>query len=90
MPERWLPEHTEDPASPFYGDNRAVHKPFGYGNRDCVGRILAYHEMRLLMAKILWHFDMELAPECREWHRQRIMILWEKPPLMVKIKRREM
>ncbi|KAI4155761.1 MAG: hypothetical protein LQ340_000781 [Diploschistes diacapsis] len=88
IPERWLPESTEDPASPFYNDQRAVHKPFSYGPRDCIGRILAYHEMRLVLAKVLWNFDMELAEDSRDWNQQRIIVSWEKPPLKVTLKPR--
>ena len=88
IPERWLPENTEEPGSPFYHDERAVHKPFGYGPRDCIGRNLAYHEMRLILAKILWHFDLELSENCCNWDRQRIIMVWEKPPLNVILKPR--
>ncbi|KAI1817267.1 cytochrome P450 [Poronia punctata] len=83
LPERWLPESVNDPSSPFYNDRREIHKPFSFGPRDCIGRNLAYHEMRLIMAKILFHFDMRLDPSCDEWHDQRVFGLWEKPPLKV-------
>ncbi|KAI1363826.1 cytochrome P450 [Xylaria arbuscula] len=83
LPERWLPEAATDPKSPFYHDRREAHRPFSFGPRDCIGRNLAYHEMRLIMAKVLFNFDLRLDPSCNEWYRQRIFALWEKPPLMV-------
>ncbi|KAI8635575.1 cytochrome P450 [Xylariaceae sp. FL1651] len=83
LPERWLPEATTDPTSPFYHDRREVHRPFNFGPRDCIGRNLAYHEMRLIMAKVLFHFDLRLDASCNEWYHQRIFALWEKPPLKV-------
>ncbi|KAJ2998612.1 hypothetical protein NUW58_g262 [Xylaria curta] len=83
LPERWLPEATTDPNSPFYHDRREVHRPFSFGPRDCIGRNLAYHEMRLIMAKILFNFDLRLDASCNDWYRQRIYGLWEKPPLKV-------
>ncbi|KAI0596777.1 cytochrome protein [Biscogniauxia sp. FL1348] len=89
VPERWLPESTADPASPFFNDRRDSHKPFSYGPRDCIGRNLAYHEMRLIMARILWNFDLTLDERCNDWHRQKIMSIWEKPPLWVYVKERE-
>ena len=46
---------------------------------------MAYHEMRLIIAKLLWHFDMELCVESEEWIKQKVYTLWEKPPLMVKL-----
>jgi cytochrome P450 len=88
IPERWLPESTNDPSSPFYNDRREVHKPFSFGPRDCIGRNLAYHEMRLIMARLLWNFDLALDEQSKNWHEQKILALWERPPLMVFVKRR--
>ncbi|XXH04521.1 hypothetical protein Hte_010937 [Hypoxylon texense] len=89
IPERWLHESTINPASPFYHDRRDAHRPFSFGPRDCIGRNLAYHEMRLIMARLLWNFDFTLDAESRNWHEQKIYALWEKPPLQVMIKQRE-
>jgi cytochrome P450 len=47
---------------------------------------LAYHEMRLVMAKVLYAFDFELAPESDNWKDQETFILWQKKPLMCKLK----
>ena len=88
-PERWLPEHQQDPTSPFFNDNREVFRPFSDGPRNCIGRNLAYHEMRLIMARLLWNFDMTLCEISRNWSKQRTFALWEKPPLMVKLKVRQ-
>ncbi|KAI0376829.1 cytochrome P450 [Hypomontagnella monticulosa] len=89
IPERWLPESTTNPASPFHKDRRDVHRPFSFGPRDCIGRNLAHHEMRLIMARVLWNFDMSLDENCRNWHEQKIYALWEKPPLEVTLKQRK-
>ncbi|KAI5918888.1 cytochrome protein [Camillea tinctor] len=89
IPERWLPESTGDSASPFFNDRRDAHKPFSFGPRDCIGRNLAYHEMRLIMARILWNFDLALDERCSDWHNQKILSIWEKPPLWVNVKERE-
>lgn len=51
-----------------------------------LGCSLAYHEMRLIMASILWNFDLELSPECTDWFNQKAYIIWEKNDLMVKVK----
>ncbi|KAI0146938.1 cytochrome P450 [Xylariaceae sp. FL1272] len=88
IPERWLPESISDPSSPFFNDRRDVHKPFSFGPRDCIGRNLALHEMRLILAKVLWNFDLSLDSSCDSWHEQRIVALWEKPPLKVYIRPR--
>jgi cytochrome P450 len=48
---------------------------------------MAYHEMRLLLAKVLYNFDLKLCEESRDWiQRQRVYVLWEKVPLVVKVK----
>lgn len=88
QPERWLPEVYNNPSSPFYNDRRDVHKPFSYGRRDCIGRNLAFLEMRLIIALLLWNFDLKLDEGMEQWHVQRIWGLWEKPPLEVHIKLR--
>lgn len=41
--------------------------------------------MRQILAKVLWNFDLELAPESDQWSKQRLYTLWEKGPLMVKL-----
>lgn len=88
-PERWLSEEYENPASPFHNDRRDVHKPFSFGRRDCIGRNLAFHEMRLILALLLWNFDLSLSEGMEQWHVQKIFGLWQKPALMLNIKQRQ-
>ena len=52
-PERWL--GGED----FLDDKLDASMPFGMGPRVCVGRNLAYLEMRLVLAHLVWSFDVE-------------------------------
>ncbi|KAL1637334.1 hypothetical protein SLS58_009343 [Diplodia intermedia] len=55
-------------------------------------RILAYHEMRLILAKTLRNFDLEFPESRGAWMHQKMWWgLWEKNPLMVRataVKRR--
>lgn len=44
---------------------------------------LAYAEMRLILAKVLFNFDMELADKEVDWWAQKAYLLWDKPPLEV-------
>lgn len=40
--------------------------------------------MRLILARIVFNFDFELAPESDGWmEKQMINTLWEKPPLFI-------
>ncbi|PWY68979.1 cytochrome P450 [Aspergillus sclerotioniger CBS 115572] len=88
IPERWLPESKNDPSSSFYHDNRDVVQPFSVGPRNCIGRNLAYAEMRVILARVLWNFDIELCEESLDWYNQKSYSLWEKPPLMCRLKAR--
>ena len=89
VPERFLPSATDDSTSPFYNDNRAVMQPFSVGPRNCIGRNLAYNEMRLILARVLWNFDLELCDESRGWSEQKSYVLWEKPALWCKLSLRK-
>lgn len=47
-------------------------------------RSLAYAEMRLIMARIVYDFDMKLADDSKDWiKRQRAFSLWDRIPLNV-------
>jgi hypothetical protein len=38
--------------------------------------------MRLIMARVLWNFDMKLADDSLDWYnRQEIYFVWHKPAL---------
>jgi cytochrome P450 len=54
-PERWLGEEDR-----FAHDNLDASLPFGTGPRVCIGKNLAYLEMRLIASHLLWNFDIEL------------------------------
>jgi hypothetical protein len=41
--------------------------------------------MRLILARVLWNFDLELMKESWNWNDQKIYALWEKGPMMVKL-----
>lgn len=45
---------------------------------------LAYAEMRLILARVVFNFDMKLTEESQGWmERQKIHVLWKKGPLNV-------
>ena len=50
---------------------------------------LAYAEMRLIMARVLWNFDLEAGEGLETWTNQKVYTLWEKGPLMVKLRARK-
>ena len=75
-PERWL----EDPA--YKDDHLDAFEPFSVGPRNCLGKNLAWHEMRVLLVTVLLHFDPQLCKESDDWSEQKVYTLWEKRPLM--------
>ncbi|GME47900.1 Cytochrome P450 [Neofusicoccum parvum] len=83
IPERWLP------GSGFDKDRKDVLQPFSIGPRNCLGQNLAYHEMRIILSKVLWHFDLTMEPESDGWLNQKCYVLWEKGPLMVTVTARK-
>ncbi len=66
-PTRWLSDNGEGSGGDGSGDSRQmspgsakrVSMPFGAGPRICPGRYLALLEMKLVMATLLAHFDIE-------------------------------
>ena len=89
LPERWLPAATE-PSSPFAADDRSLVQPFSVGPRKCIAQTFAQNEMRYLVARFLYRFDLvSLSPECLNWHEQRAFVIWEKRPLMVQLRARD-
>ncbi|KAK2068351.1 hypothetical protein P8C59_002992 [Phyllachora maydis] len=82
VPERWLPD--ECPGR-YADDRRDVAKAFSIGPRDCIGKTLAYHDMRMILASVFWHFDVSLAEPEKDWFEQQSYGIWDKPPLWVNL-----
>ncbi|KAJ1337314.1 aspirochlorine biosynthesis cytochrome P450 monooxygenase [Microdochium nivale] len=89
-PERWLHENAGEgelsrPAE-YNADKKDSFQAFSYGARNCIGRNLAYAELKLVIARLLWEFDLEYCgPKEDDWMDQQIYITWAKKPLMVKL-----
>lgn len=49
---------------------------------------LAYCEIRLILCKLLWHFDIALCAESADWTDQKVYFLWDKPALKVMLRDR--
>lgn len=63
----------------------ASFQPFGTGRHQCIGLKLANSEMRLVIARIVYSFDLRLSDENDrfDWGEQATYIIWEKRPLQV-------
>lgn len=94
-PERFLQETSGGPryagdmrynstSGLHSGDRLDLLQPFNIGPRNCLGRNLAYSEMRLVLARMIFNFDIELAEPENDWmEKQRADFLWHKGPLNV-------
>ncbi|GAM91553.1 hypothetical protein ANO11243_096050 [Dothideomycetidae sp. 11243] len=79
-PQRWLGD------AKYKDDNRATFSPFSFGPRNCIGRNLAYAETRMIFAKLVLAYDMQLEPGMSTWlDHCTVGALWFKPPLMVRL-----
>ena len=61
--------------------------PFGTGRHSCLGQSLAMAELRLIIAKLIFNFDMHLShtADCWDWGDQSTYIFWQKRPLEVRL-----
>ncbi|EED15853.1 benzoate 4-monooxygenase cytochrome P450, putative [Talaromyces stipitatus ATCC 10500] len=84
LPERWIPS-AEDKTSPFSHDQRNCLQPFSLGPRNCLGKNLAWAEIRLITTHLLYLFDREPERSVgNRWtERQNVFGFWDKPPLLV-------
>jgi cytochrome P450 len=81
-PERWLEEGNKDVKD--------ASVPFGLGTRQCLGQNIAWMEMRLYLAKMMWLYNLELVDKERDWVKDcKTYFMWMKAPLMIKVERRE-
>ncbi|KAJ5904765.1 uncharacterized protein N7473_001681 [Penicillium subrubescens] len=79
VPERWL----GDPE--YASDNLDAASPFSIGTRACIGINLANANMRLILARLLWNFDLEgqsdnVDPQLFKEHG-----IWKGTPLKTKL-----
>jgi cytochrome P450 len=81
IPDRWI--------EPRKGDDLRAVQIFSVGPRNCVGRTLAIAEMRLILARLLWQFDLKLVEDNWSIEDQKIFFLWKKPALRVVLQERE-
>lgn len=83
VPERWLPEGQDK----YGGDKKKVSNPFGMGPRGCLGKSLAYAEMKVILARVVWNFDWELVEKDVDWiSTMKVFVAWEKTPMLVQLK----
>ncbi|KAK6603848.1 cytochrome P450 [Botrytis cinerea] len=84
--DEFIPERFETNCPPeFANDDKAAMQSFSFGPRNCLGKNLAYVEMRLIIARILWEFDIEMCDGMENWSDVKIFLVWDKKPLPVRL-----
>ena len=79
-PERWLDDER------YKDDRKKALQPFSLGPRNCLGINLAYAEMRVILARLVWNFDMELCKQSQNWvEGMKVFMIYQRPPLMVRL-----
>lgn len=70
-------------------DHLSASNPFSVGPRGCIGRNLAWAEMRIFLTRLLWAFDItEEEGRGLDWDSLKTFNLVEKEPLELRIKLR--
>jgi cytochrome P450 len=74
LPERWLSKDLREKLEPDlfndkapYALNQTAFLPFSYGPANCVGKQLAYVEMRMTLCHLLHRFTLKFAPGYNPW-----------------------
>ncbi|EXF74211.1 BCL4p [Colletotrichum fioriniae PJ7] len=81
-PERWLDAES--------ADVREASQPFSMGPRGCLGQNFAYMEINLILAKMLWKYELELVDKELNWEQEsQLHVMWWKPALMIRFTQRE-
>jgi cytochrome P450 len=62
LPERWLADPSANPLHSRLVDAQSAFNPFSIGPRGCIGKGLAYVELTVTIARVLYLYDFRLAP----------------------------
>lgn len=82
IPDRWMAPCPER----YTGDKKGVIKAFGIGPRSCLGRNLADAEVRVVLCRLFWNFDMSLCEESLKWDESmKTYGIWRSPKLWVQL-----
>ena len=63
--DSFIPERYLDKA--YDADDKKGAQPFSLGPRGCIGKHLSYMEMRLILGRLLWNFDVVSTDGAWQW-----------------------
>lgn len=93
VPERFLEEDDADYDPKYAADIKKAMRPFSLGPRGCIGKNLSYLEMRLILTRLLWNFDIESTDGAWQWDpdgemkHMKAFLTWQKPTILAKARR---
>lgn len=84
-PDEFLPERWTSPEKEGKDDSKIAFNPFSLGPHNCPGQNLAWLELRLILARLIWRFEMWIPPgvELPRWEEQGVWWFWDKMPTFV-------
>lgn len=71
IPERWIASERKKGTAPVGAEpsklkpgagQAPAFTPFGAGRASCIGKTLAYQEISLMLARLVWLYDMRIEP----------------------------
>jgi cytochrome P450 len=62
-PERWIADPAHGTTAESVQQAEKAFFPFSFGPRVCVGQAIADMELRTVLARALWSYDMRMAPD---------------------------
>ncbi|KAF1951056.1 cytochrome P450 4F3 omega-hydroxylase [Byssothecium circinans] len=85
LPERWLPADHPDRPNVTLSDKQEAFQPFSIGPKACLGKGIALAEVKLILARLVWHFDFELVDDRFGIEKQRAFLFRERPALNIRL-----
>lgn len=73
--DEFLPQQWMEREGVFRDDDLEVNQLFGLGLRMCIGWNIAWMELRLIVAKLLWHFYWEGVTN--KWNCLEYLVLYQ-------------
>ena len=50
---------------PYFADSQEAYHPFGMGPHGCLGQQLCWVKLRVILARLLWNFNVEVLAAVR-------------------------
>ena len=62
-PDRWIVDESNKTTAEDVAKTKSAFCPFSFGPRVCAGKELAYNQIMVILARLVFLFDMRLASD---------------------------